>query len=54
MQRRAGQRTHQEQIVKQIEELDRRKSQEIINYKKAVGSLEDSMLADILSKPPRY
>lgn len=37
-----------------MQELDHRKSQEAIEYKRKVGDLEDSMLASVLSKPQRY
>jgi hypothetical protein len=37
-----------------MEEFERRKHQDIVEYKKKVGNLEDSMLASILTKPPRY
>jgi hypothetical protein len=40
--------------VKQMQEFERRKNQDNAEYKRKVGDLEDSMLASILSKPPRY
>lgn len=54
LQRRASLRDNQEQVVKQMEELDRRRSQQIIEYKQRPSALEDSMLASVLIKTPRY
>ena len=34
--------------------MHRRKSQEVIDYKKSIGDLEHSMLKSVLVKGPRY
>jgi hypothetical protein len=54
MQRRASLRDNQEQVVRQMEELDRRRSQQIIDSKQRPSALEESMLASVLIKTPRY
>ena len=44
---------NQEVIKQQIEELQRRKNQDKIQYKKKVGDLEHSMLKSLLVKPEK-
>lgn len=54
MQRRASLRDNQEQIVRQMQELDRRRSQQLIEDKRRPLVMEESMLASVLVKPQRY
>ena len=42
---------NQSAIKQQMSDLERRKSQEVFDYKKSIGDLEHSMLRSVLVKP---
>jgi hypothetical protein len=53
-QRKSQLMENQDEIKKQIDEFERRKSMEISEYKRNKGDLEQSMLGSVYWKAPRY
>lgn len=54
LERKAQELDNQSEVRRQMQELERRKSQDLLEYKKSAGKVEDSMLKSMLVKHQRF